>query len=37
MLSPKLTLRYYNARVNEVLAIVKAMHRVLKLGLPVHH
>lgn len=33
--SPKLTLRDYNAQVGEALAGVKAMNKVIGLGMPV--
>ncbi|PCS22466.1 Mobile element protein [Candidatus Enterovibrio escicola] len=35
MLSPKLTLRNHNAQVSEALANVKAMNKVMILGIPV--
>ncbi|WP_190322207.1 hypothetical protein [Candidatus Enterovibrio escicola] len=34
-LSPKLTLRDYNAQVSEELINVKAMDQVIRLGMPV--
>ena len=35
LLAPKLALRAYNAQVGEILANVKAMNKVTKLGMPV--
>ncbi|PCS21875.1 Mobile element protein [Candidatus Enterovibrio escicola] len=35
-LSPQLTLRDYNAQVSEALVNVKAMNKVLRLGIPIH-
>ena len=35
LLAPKLALRTYNAQVGEILANVKAMNKVRKLGMPV--
>ncbi len=37
LLSPKLTLRNYNDQVGEALANVKAMNKVIRSGIPVHH
>lgn len=37
LLSPKLALRDYNAQVGEVLANVKAMNKVIRLGMPVSY
>jgi hypothetical protein len=37
LLSPKLALRHYNAQVGEVLANVKAMNKVIRLGMPVSY
>lgn len=34
LLSPKLALRDYNAQVGEALANVKAMNKVIRLGMP---
>ncbi|WP_028025108.1 IS5 family transposase [Enterovibrio calviensis] len=34
LLSPKLTLRDYNAQVGEALANVKAMNKIIRLGIP---
>ena len=36
LFAPKLALRAYNAQVGEILANVKAMNKVTKLGMPVH-
>ncbi|PCS22181.1 Mobile element protein [Candidatus Enterovibrio escicola] len=36
MLSPKLTLRNYNAQVSEALVNVKAINKVIKRGMPVY-
>ncbi len=35
LLSPKLTLRNYNAQVSEALANVKAMNKVIRFDIPV--
>ena len=35
LISPKLSLRDYNAQVGEALAGVKAMNKVIELGMPV--
>ncbi len=35
LLSPRLTLRNHNAQVSEALANVKAMNKVIRLGMPV--
>ncbi|OOE80037.1 IS5 family transposase [Salinivibrio sp. PR6] len=37
LLSPQLTLRDYNAQVGEALANVKAMNKVIRLGMPVSY
>ncbi|PCS21700.1 Mobile element protein [Candidatus Enterovibrio escicola] len=36
LLIPKLTLRNYNSQVSEVLAHVKTMSKVIKLGMPIY-
>ncbi|PCS21705.1 Mobile element protein [Candidatus Enterovibrio escicola] len=36
-LSSKLTLRNYNHQVSGALAKVKAMNKVIRLSMPVHH
>ena len=35
LVSPKLTLRAYNAQVGEALAGVKAINKVIGLGMPI--
>ncbi|PCS23880.1 Mobile element protein [Candidatus Enterovibrio escicola] len=35
LLNPKLPLRNYNAQVSKALANVKAMNKVIRLGMPV--
>jgi transposase, IS4 family len=37
LLSPKLTLRNYNAQVGEALANVEVMNKVIRLGMPVSY
>jgi hypothetical protein len=37
LLSPQLTLRDYNTQVGEALANVKAMNKVIRLGMPVNY
>ncbi|OOE46824.1 IS5 family transposase, partial [Salinivibrio kushneri] len=37
LLSPKLTLRNYNAQVGEALVNVKVMNKVIRLGMPVSY
>ena len=35
LLAPRLTLRVYNAQVGEIFANVKAMNKVIRLGMPI--